>query len=97
MTKVIVHLARKLDSIRVPSARAIIIWMLGEYNSMGHIIPKVLPTVLKYLAWTFSSEAPETKLQILNAMVKVDNYKLLLLFLNEPLAQIFLDVNLHLS
>ncbi|XP_009798611.1 AP3-complex subunit beta-A [Nicotiana tabacum] len=69
--KVIVHLARKLDSIRVPSARAIIIWMLGEYNSMGHIIPKVLPTVLKYLAWTFSSEAPETKLQILNAMVKV--------------------------
>lgn len=64
---------------------------------MGHIIPKALPTVLKYLAWTFSSEAPETKLQILNAMVKVDNYKLLLLFLNEPLAQIFLDVNLHLS
>ncbi|KAL3365466.1 hypothetical protein AABB24_010546 [Solanum stoloniferum] len=69
--KVIVHLARKLDSIRVPSARAMIIWMLGEYNSMGHIIPKVLPTVLKYLAWTFSSEALETKLQILNAMVKV--------------------------
>ncbi|XP_015079431.1 AP3-complex subunit beta-A isoform X2 [Solanum pennellii] len=69
--KVIVHLASKLDSIRVPSARAMIIWMLGEYNSMGHIIPKVLPTVLKYFAWTFSSEALETKLQILNAMVKV--------------------------
>ncbi|KAJ8558545.1 hypothetical protein K7X08_034074 [Anisodus acutangulus] len=69
--KVIVHLARKLDSIRVPGARAMIIWMLGEYNSMGHIIPKVLPTVLKYLSWTFSSEALETKLQILNAMVKV--------------------------
>ncbi|XP_060175442.1 AP3-complex subunit beta-A isoform X1 [Lycium barbarum] len=69
--KVIVHLARKLDSIRVPSARAMIIWMLGEYNSTGHIIPKVLPTVLKYLAWTFSSEALEAKLQILNAMVKV--------------------------
>lgn len=69
--KVIVHLASKLDSIRVPSARAMIIWMLGEYNSMGHIIPKVLPTVLKYLAWTFSSEALETKLQILNALVKV--------------------------
>lgn len=69
--KVIVHLARKLDSIRVPSARAMIIWMLGEYNSMGPIIPKVLPTVFKYLAWTYSSEALETKLQILNAMVKV--------------------------
>ncbi|XP_055829161.1 AP3-complex subunit beta-A isoform X2 [Solanum dulcamara] len=69
--KVIVHLARKLDSIRVPSARAMIIWMLGEYNSMGHIIPKVLLTVLKYLAWTFSSEALEMKLQILNAMVKI--------------------------
>ena len=75
LIKVIVHLASKLDSIRVPSARAMIIWMLGEYNSMGHIIPKVLPTVLKYLAWTFSSEALETKLQILNAMVKVEHYK----------------------
>ncbi|CAN4101534.1 unnamed protein product [Withania somnifera] len=69
--KVIVYLARKLDSIQVPSARAMIIWMLGEYNSTGHIIPKVLPTVLKYLAWTFSSEVLETKLQVLNAMVKV--------------------------
>ncbi|PHT45023.1 AP3-complex subunit beta-A [Capsicum baccatum] len=69
--KVIVHLALKLDSIRVPSARAMIIWMLGEYNSTGHIIPKVLPTVFKYLAWSFSSEALGMKLQILNSMVKV--------------------------
>nr|GMC63720.1 AP3-complex subunit beta-A [Ipomoea batatas] len=69
--KVIVHLARILDSIRVPKARATIIWMVGEYNTVGHIIPMILPTVLKYLAWCFTSEALETKMQILNACVKV--------------------------
>ncbi|CAH9121359.1 unnamed protein product [Cuscuta epithymum] len=69
--KVIIHLVRILDSIRVPKARATIIWIFGEYNNIGHIIPMVLSTVLKYLAWCFTSEAPETKLQIINACVKV--------------------------
>ncbi|KAK2999987.1 hypothetical protein RJ639_024452 [Escallonia herrerae] len=69
--KVIIHLVRRLESIKVPAARSLVIWMVGEYNSIGHIIPKMLPTTLKYLAWCFSSEALETKLQILNATVKV--------------------------
>ncbi|KAK3005128.1 hypothetical protein RJ639_017852 [Escallonia herrerae] len=69
--KVIIHLVRSLESIKVPAARSLVIWMVGEYNSIGHIIPKMLPTTLKYLAWCFSSEALETKLQILNATVKV--------------------------
>lgn len=38
---------------------------------MGEIIPRMLTTVLKYLAWSFTSEALETKLQILNTTVKV--------------------------
>lgn len=69
--KVIVHLVRSLDSIKVPTARAMIIGMVGEYNSIGHILPKMLPTVLKYLARCFTTEPLETKLQILNAAVKV--------------------------
>ncbi|KAK6227961.1 hypothetical protein SCA6_000301 [Theobroma cacao] len=69
--KVIIQLVSSLDSIKVPAARAMIIWMLGEYSSLGEIIPRMLTTVLKYLAWCFTSEALETKLQILNTASKV--------------------------
>jgi len=55
----------------VPAARATIIWMIGEYRNLGEIIPRMLTIVLKYLAWSFTSEALETKLQILNTTVKV--------------------------
>ncbi|KAK5835473.1 hypothetical protein PVK06_011162 [Gossypium arboreum] len=69
--KVIVQLVRSLDSIKVPSVRAMIIWMVGEYSSLGEIIPRMLTMVLKYLAWCFTSEALETKLQILSTVTKV--------------------------
>ncbi|XP_043719934.1 AP3-complex subunit beta-A [Telopea speciosissima] len=69
--KVIIQLARSLDSIKVPAARAMIIWIVGEYNSVGQIIPRILSTVLKYLAWCFTTEALETKHQILSTVVKV--------------------------
>ncbi|CAN0909512.1 AP3-complex subunit beta-A [Linum grandiflorum] len=69
--KVIVQLIRNLDSIRVPEARAIIIWMLGEYSLLGDLIPKMLIIVLKYLARNFTSESSETKLQTLNTVAKV--------------------------
>ncbi|GMH30589.1 hypothetical protein Nepgr_032432 [Nepenthes gracilis] len=69
--KVIIRLIQSLDFIKVPSVRAIIIWMVGEYNSQGEIIQKTVTTVLKYLAYCFTSEASETKLQILNASAKV--------------------------
>lgn len=60
-----------MDSIKVPAARAIIVWMVGEYNSLGDRIPLMLTSVLKYLAHCFTSEAAETKLQILNTATKV--------------------------
>ncbi|CAH8268711.1 unnamed protein product [Arabidopsis lyrata] len=69
--KVLIQLFRSLDSIKVAAARAIIIWMVGVYCSLGHIIPKMLTTITKYLAWSFKSEASETKLQILNTTAKV--------------------------
>ncbi|PRQ59216.1 putative AP complex subunit beta, AP-3 complex subunit beta domain-containing protein [Rosa chinensis] len=69
--KVIIQLVRSLNSVKVPAARAIIVWMVGEYNSLGDIIPRMLTTVLKYLARCFTSEELETKLQICNTTVKV--------------------------
>lgn len=55
----------------MPAARAIIVWMVGEYNSLGDRIPQMLTSVLKYVARCFTSEASETKLQILNTATKV--------------------------
>lgn len=69
--QVIIQLVRSLDTIKVPAARAMIVWLLGEYGSLGEIIPRMLSTVLKYLAWCFTSEGLETKLQILNTITKV--------------------------
>ncbi|PPE00252.1 hypothetical protein GOBAR_DD02730 [Gossypium barbadense] len=69
--KVIIQLVRSLDSIKVPSVRAMIIWMVGEYSSLEEIIPRMLTTVLKYLAWCFTSEALETKLRILSTVTRV--------------------------
>lgn len=69
--KVIIRLVRNLDAIKVPAARAIIIWLVGEYCSIGERIPWMLTSVLKYLAYCFTSEASETKLQILNTATKV--------------------------
>lgn len=69
--KAIIFLARKLDSIKDPVARAIIIWIVGEYNSLGNAIPKMVPIILRYLARGFPSESIEAKQQILNAAVKV--------------------------
>lgn len=67
----IVQLACILDAIKVPAARAAIIWIVGEYSSLGQIIPRIVPTVLKYLARCFTSEELDTKHQILNTTAKV--------------------------
>ncbi|RZC78779.1 hypothetical protein C5167_002995 [Papaver somniferum] len=72
--KAIIQLARSLDSIKVPVARAMIVWMVGEYNSVGLIIPRMLATILQYLARCFTTEAAETKNQILNTALKVVLY-----------------------
>ena len=69
--KVIVHLVRSLDSMSAPAARAMVIWMLGEYCNIGFLTSKMIPTIFKYLAQRFHSESVETKLQIVNACVKV--------------------------
>jgi AP-3 complex subunit beta len=69
--QVIVRLVRGLDKLKEPAARSLIIWMFGEYSFMGDLTTKIVPPVLKYLAWSFVAEVVETKLQILNSSAKV--------------------------
>ncbi|KAL5991916.1 hypothetical protein ACLOJK_012828 [Asimina triloba] len=69
--KVIIQLARSLDVIKVPAARAMIVWMVGEYGSVGPNIARVVTIVLRYLAGCFTKEDLETKHQILNTVTKV--------------------------
>lgn len=71
LLQAIIFLARNLEAIKVPVARAMIVWIVGEYNSVGNIIPKMVPIILRFLARGFPSESIETKHQILNAAVKV--------------------------
>lgn len=73
MLKVIVHLLRSLDSICTPAARSVVVWMMGEYSNVGVVLAKMLPILFSYLASRFTLEAVETKLQIINACVKVVN------------------------
>uniref|UniRef100_A0A1D1XM21 AP3-complex subunit beta-A n=2 Tax=Anthurium amnicola TaxID=1678845 RepID=A0A1D1XM21_9ARAE len=69
--KVIVHLIRNLDKVNEPTARALIIWIVGEYSYVGQLMLKIVPVVLSHLARHFTSEELEGKYQILNASAKV--------------------------
>lgn len=57
--------------MRVPEARAVVIWMVGEHSLNSPRIMEMVPVVLRYLAGSFIKEADETKLQIMNCAAKV--------------------------
>nr|CDS22201.1 AP 3 complex subunit beta 2 [Echinococcus granulosus] len=65
---VIVHIAQMVEEITVPSARASILWLLGEY---GYRVPKIAPDVLRKMAKSFPKEHVAVKLQILNLAAKL--------------------------
>jgi len=67
-TRIVTHLAKLLDSIQVPNARASIIWIVGEYCTK---IPLYAPDILRKLAQSFKNEAKITKLQILTLASKL--------------------------
>lgn len=71
---IIAHMAKLMDFITIPQARASILWLLGEYSDR---VPKIAPDVLRKMAKNFVNEQDIVKLQILNLAVK--------LFLNNPL------------
>ena len=50
---IIRHMARLVDKIKIPMARASILWLLGEYCDK---VPKIAPDVLRKMAKTFTTE-----------------------------------------
>lgn len=63
---IIKHMARLLDTIQVPMARASILWLIAEYAE-----PKIAPDVLRKVAKTFVQEEDIVKLQALNLASKL--------------------------
>lgn len=66
--EIISQMAKLLDFITNPAARAAILWLIGEYNDR---VPKIAPDVLRKLAKTFTDEEDVVKLQVLNLSVKL--------------------------
>lgn len=50
---IITHMARLVDNINVPAARASILWLLGEYSDR---VPRIAPDVLRKMAKNFINE-----------------------------------------
>ncbi|CAM4734004.1 unnamed protein product [Leuciscus chuanchicus] len=65
---IIKHMAKLIDSIQVPMARASILWLIGEYCEH---VPKISPDVLRKMAKTFTNEEDIVKLQIINLAAKL--------------------------
>lgn len=51
--EIISQMAKLLDFITVPAARAAILWLIGEYNEK---VPRIGPDVLRKMAKTFVDE-----------------------------------------
>uniref|UniRef100_A0A8C8BLV4 AP complex subunit beta n=1 Tax=Otus sunia TaxID=257818 RepID=A0A8C8BLV4_9STRI len=66
--EIIKHMAKLLDNITVPVARASILWLIGEYCER---VPKIAPDVLRKTAKSFTTEDDLVKLQILNLGAKL--------------------------
>ena len=49
-------MARFVDSITVPLAKASILWLIGEYSDR---VPKIAPDALRKMAKTFTNEVLE--------------------------------------
>jgi len=65
---VLPHLVRYLDDLSAPSARASVVWIIGQYQNE---VPRLAPDVVRKLAKTFVSERQEVKQQVLGLSLKV--------------------------
>lgn len=74
---IIAQLARRIDDIRHPHARACVLWLVGQYGSVpgtGTVIEGVAdwaPDVLRKAARSFNTEASLVKLQTLTLAAKL--------------------------
>ena len=68
--KTVVRLAKNLDTMTNPKARATVIWLVGEFAGVGDG-NNIAPDVLRILAQGFSNESESAKLQIVVLAAKV--------------------------
>ncbi|KAK4023361.1 hypothetical protein OUZ56_008777 [Daphnia magna] len=64
------QMARLVNRITVPQARAAILWLVGEHCEKKRV-SKMAPDVLRFMARSFSNEQDVVKLQILNLAAKL--------------------------
>ncbi|KAL9118748.1 MAG: hypothetical protein Q9187_004706 [Circinaria calcarea] len=69
-TKTVIRLAKNLDSVTNPYARANIIWLVGEFSGVDDE-DNIAPDVLRILAKGFAEESEPVKLQIVLLAAKV--------------------------
>src|SRR5258708_17144786 len=70
--EIVAHLARRIDDIKHPKARACVVWLVGQYAGVG--IGKMAPfapDVLRKLAKTFVGESSLVKLQVVTLAGKL--------------------------
>ncbi|CAF0807411.1 unnamed protein product [Adineta ricciae] len=67
-SEIIKHIVRMVDKVTVPTARASILWLIGEYSDR---ISKLAPDVLRKMAKSFPDEETIVKHQILNLATKL--------------------------
>lgn len=63
-------MARLMDSIAVPQARASILWLLGEYSQL---VSTIAPDVLRKVAKTFVTEVISTILLYVDKIQIIPN------------------------
>ncbi|RKF79912.1 AP-3 complex subunit beta-2 [Golovinomyces cichoracearum] len=68
--KTVIWLAKNLDSTSNPTARASIVWLVGEFSGINHG-NNVAADVLRILTKDFANETEEVKLQIVLLAAKV--------------------------
>jgi len=65
---IIIQMAKLLDTVEEPGAKAAIVWVVGEYCER---IPLHAPDVLRKMAKVFCSQEVPVKLQVVNLAVKM--------------------------
>src|SRR6266545_6781199 len=75
---IIAHLARRIDEIRHPQARACVVWLVGQYAGVGvgggiggGVVADWAPDVLRKLAKSFGTEASIVKMQVVTLAAKL--------------------------
>ena len=73
---IIAHLARRIDEIHHPKARASVVWLVGQYAGNGgeserSRVADWAPDVLRKLAKSFGTEASVVKVQVVTLAAKL--------------------------